>query len=312
MARTHHLTDDQVHFLWDTGHEPVLGIDSGDTVVVWTRDVSDNQIGRDSDASVIAGLDWDRIYPLAGPIAVHGAEPGDTLAIEVLDIHTQGWGWTAVLPGLGLLPDDFPDAYLRIFDLSHGDVAYLREDIAVPVEPFFGTMGVCPAGASAVPVMPPGIFGGNMDTRQLVRGATLYLPVQVEQALFSCGDAHAAQGDGEVCVTGIESPMFASLRFTLEKGRSIPSPQYRTPGPLTPRVDSAPFYGTTGVGGDLYAAAQDAVRAMIDHVAATYDLDRIDAYVLCSLAVDLKISEIVDAGQYIVSAVLPEAIFSGH
>ena len=312
MARTHHLTDDQVHFLWDTGHEPVLEIDSGDRVVVWTRDVSDNQIGRDSDASVIAGLDWDRIYPLAGPIAVHGAEPGDTLAIEVLDIHTQGWGWTAVLPGLGLLPDDFPDAYLRIFDLSHGDVAYLREDIAVPVEPFFGTMGVCPAGASAVPVMPPGIFGGNMDTRQLVRGATLYLPVQVEQALFSCGDAHAAQGDGEVCVTGIESPMFASLRFTLEKGRSIPSPQYRTPGPLTPRVDSAPFYGTTGVGGDLYAAAQDAVRAMIDHIAATYDLDRIDAYVLCSLAVDLKISEIVDAGQYIVSAVLPEAIFSGH
>ena len=312
MARTHHLTDDQVHFLWDTGHEPVLGIDSGDTVVVWTRDVSDNQIGRDSDTSVIAGLDWDRVYPLAGPIAVHGAEPGDTLAIEVLDIHTQGWGWTAVLPGLGLLPDDFPDAYLRIFDLSHGDVAYLREDIAVPVEPFFGTMGVCPAGASAVPVMPPGIFGGNMDTRQLVRGATLYLPVQVEQALFSCGDAHAAQGDGEVCVTGIESPMFASLRFTLEKGRSIPSPQYRTPGPLTPRVDSAPFYGTTGVGGDLYAAAQDAVRAMIDHIAATYDLDRIDAYVLCSLAVDLKISEIVDAGQYIVSAVLPEAIFSGH
>ena len=312
MARTHHLTDDQVHFLWDTGHKPVLEIDSGDRVVVWTRDVSDNQIGRDSDTSVIAGLDWDRVYPLAGPIAVHGAEPGDTLAIEVLDIHTQGWGWTAVLPGLGLLPDDFPDAYLRIFDLSHGDVAYLREDIAVPVEPFFGTMGVCPAGASAVPVMPPGIFGGNMDTRQLVRGATLYLPVQVEQALFSCGDAHAAQGDGEVCVTGIESPMFASLRFTLEKGRSIPSPQYRTPGPLTPRVDSAPFYGTTGVGGDLYAAAQDAVRAMIDHVAATYDLDRIDAYVLCSLAVDLKISEIVDAGQYIVSAVLPEAIFSGH
>ena len=127
-------------------------------------------------------------------------------------------------------------------------------------------MGVCPAGASAQPVMPPGTFGGNMDTRQLVRGATLYLPVQVEGALFSCGDAHAAQGDGEVCVTGIEAPMFASLRFTLEKGRSIPSPQFRTPAPLTRRVDTAPFYGTTGVGGDLYVAAQDAVRAMIDHL----------------------------------------------
>jgi acetamidase/formamidase len=149
-----------------------------------------------------------------------------------------------------------------------------------------------------------------MDTRQLVRGATLYLPVQVDQALFSCGDAHGAQGDGEVCVTGLEAPMFASLRFALYKGHSIPGPQFRTPAPLTRRVDSAPFYGTTGVGGDLYVAAQDAVRAMVDHLASNYDLGREDAYLLCSLAVDLKISEIVDAGQYIVSAVLPEAVFS--
>ena len=106
--------------------------------------------------------------------------------------------------------------------------------------------------------------------------------------------------------------MFGALRLTLEKGRSIPSPQYRTPAPLTLRVDSAPFYGTTGVGGDLYVAAQDAIRAMVDHIATTYDLGREDAYVLCSLAVDLKISEIVDAGQYIVSAVLPEAIFASR
>src|SRR4029077_7593834 len=122
--------------------------------------------------------------------------------------------------------------------------------------------------------------------------------------------AHAAEGDGEVCVTGLEAPMFASLRFTLEKGRSLPAPHYRTPAPLTPRVNSAPFYGTTGVGGDLYAAAQDAVRAMVDHIASTYELGREDAYLLCSLVVDLKISEIVDAGQYIVSAVLPEAVFT--
>jgi acetamidase/formamidase len=287
----------------------VLGIDPGDTVVVWTRDVSDNQIGPDSDSGAIASLDWDRVYPLAGPIAVHGAAPGDTLAIEILDIHTQGWGWSAILPGLGLLPDDFPDAYLRTFDLSRGDVTFMREDVAIPFAPFLGTMGVCPAGASAQPVMPPGRFGGNMDTRQLVRGATLYLPVEVEQALFSCGDAHAAQGDGEVCVTGLEAPMFAALRFTLEQGRSIPAPQYRTPAPLTPRVDSAPFYGTTGVGPDLYVAAQDAVRAMVDHIATTYGLEPRDAYVLCSLVVDLKISEIVDAGQYVVSALLPEAVF---
>ena len=309
MPKTHYLPDERVHFAWDVGHEPVLAIDSGDTVVVWTRDVSDNQIGPDSDTSVIANLDWDRVYPLAGPIAVNGAQPGDTLAVEILDIHTQGWGWSAILPGLGLLADDFPDAYLRIFDLSHGDVVYMREDIAIPLTPFFGTMGVCPAGASAVPVMPPGTFGGNMDTRQLVAGSTLFLPVQVENALFSVGDAHGCQGDGEVCVTGLESPMFASLRFTLEKGRSLPSPQYRTPAPLTPRVDTAPFYGTTGVGPDLFVCAQHSIRAMVDHISTTYGLSAEDAYLLSSLCVDLRISEIVDAGQYVVSAHLPEMVF---
>jgi acetamidase/formamidase len=310
MATTHYFPSDQVHFTWDAGNEPVLTVDSGDTVVVHTRDVSDDQIGPDSTVDVIAGLDWDRVYPLAGPIAVQGAHPGDTLAIEVLDLHTQGWGWTAILPGLGLLSDDFPDPYLRIFDLTAGDVTYLREDIAIPIEPFMGTMGVCPAGASAQPVMPPGNFGGNMDTRQLTRGTTLYLPIQVEGALFSCGDAHAAQGDGEVCVTGLESPMYGALRFTLHKDRPIPAPQYLTGGPLAPRVADGPWYGTTGVGPDLFVGAQEAVRAMVDHLAAEHGLSPEDAYLLCSLCVDLRISEIVDAGQYVVSALLPLAIFA--
>jgi acetamidase/formamidase len=310
MANTHYFPSDEVHFTWDAGNAPVLTVESGDTVVVHTRDVSDDQVGPDSTVDVIAGLDWDRVYPLAGPIAVDGAEPGDTLAVEILDLHTQGWGWTAILPGLGLLPEDFPDAYLRIFDLSDGDVVHFREDIEVPIEPFMGTMGVCPAGASAQPVMPPGTFGGNMDTRQLTRGATLYLPVQVPGALFSCGDAHAAQGDGEVCVTGLESPMYGALRFTLHKDRPIPAPQYLTGGPLAPRVADAPWYGTTGVGPDLFVGAQEAVRAMVDHLAAEHGLSPEDAYLLCSLCVDLRISEIVDAGQYVVSALLPLAIFA--
>src|SRR3954466_9290879 len=234
MARTHYFPDDRVHFTWDAGNEPVLTVESRDTVVVHTRDVSDNQITPESTSADIDRLDWDRVYPLAGPIAVAGAAPGDTLAVEILDIHTRGWGRTAILPGLGLLTGDSPDAYLRIFDLTEGDIAWMREDVWIPLEPFFGTMGVCPGGASAQPVMPPGPFGGNMDTRQLVRGATLYLPVHVPEALFSCGDAHGAQGDGEVCVTGLESPMYAALRCALESGRSIPSPQYRTAGPLVP------------------------------------------------------------------------------
>jgi acetamidase/formamidase len=309
MARTYYFPDDQVHFTWDAGNAPVLTIASGDTVVYRTRDVSDNQIGPDSTADVIADLNWDRVYPLAGPVAVDGAQPGDTLAIEVLDLHTQGWGWTAILPGFGLLSEDFTEPYLRIFDLKAGDVTRLGDNVAIPIEPFMGTMGVCPAGASAQPVMPPGTFGGNMDTRQLTRGTTLYLPVQVEGALFSCGDAHAAQGDGEVCVTGIESPMYGALRFTLLKDRSIPAPQYRTSGPLTPVGGLGGWYGTTGVGPDLYVGAQEAVRAMIDYLGREHGLTPEDAYVLSSLVVDLRISEIVDAGQYVVSALLPLAVF---
>jgi acetamidase/formamidase len=310
MATTHYFPTDQVHFTWDAGHAPVITVAPGDTVVVESRDVSDDQIGPDSDVSVIANLNWDRVYPLAGPIAVEGAEPGDTLVVEILDIRVKGWGWTAILPGLGLLPEDFPDPYLRIFDLTLGDRTYFRDDIVIPLDPFFGTMGNCPGGGSGLAVMPPGPFGGNMDTRQLTAGTTLYLPVFEPGALFSCGDAHGCQGDGEICVTGLESPMYATLRFGLEK-RTIPGPQYRTrPGSLTSKVDHGSWFGTTGTGPDLYENAQNATRAMIDHLTATYALSREDAYLLCSLAVDLKISEIVDAGVYIVSALLPESIFA--
>jgi acetamidase/formamidase len=308
----HTVPEDEVHYLWDEGNEPTLRIASGDEVVARTREVSDGQLTPESEAEALGSLDPARLYPLVGPIYVEGAEPGDTLAVAMLSIETQGWGWTAILPGLGLLPDDFPDPYLRIFDLSEGagGVTRLDDVAAIPIEPFFGTMGVCPAGAQAQPVMPPGIFGGNLDIRQLVQGSTLYLPVQVEGALFSCGDAHGAQGDGEVCVTGIEAPMLGTLRFTLHKGRPIGAPHWSAPGPLTRRVDAGGFYATTGVGPDLYAASQDAVRAMVEYLAATRPLSPEDAYVLASLCVDLKISEIVDAGQFVVSAVLPLAVFA--
>ena len=312
VATEHEFPETHVHFKWDVGNEPALSVRSGDTVTLESRDVSDNQLSPSSTAKDIETLDWDRVYPLAGPIAVEDAAPGDTLAVEILELRVKDWGWTAIIPGLGLLPDDFSTPYLRVFDLTNGEHAFLREDVAIPIEPFFGTMGVCPSGANNQAVMPPGTFGGNMDTRQLVQGSTLYLPVQVEGALFSCGDAHAAQGDGEVCVTGIETPIGATLRFTLEKGREIPAPQFRTPAPLTPRANQGEWYGTTGVGPDLYAAAQDAVRAMIDYVTASSGLSTEDAYVLASLCVDLKISEIVDAGQYVVSALLPLTVFASR
>ncbi len=171
-------------------------------------------------------------------------------------------------------------------------------------------MGVSPADTTEKPViMPPGPFGGNMDTRHITKGARLYLPVQVPGALFSCGDAHAAQGDGEVCVTGIESPMYAALRFNLIKGRSIPAPQFVTPGLLTPKSEGAGWYATMGIGPDLMQATKDSMRAMVEHVSTTYHMEPVEAYVLASLAVDLKISEVVDQPNWIVSSYLPLALF---
>ena len=169
-------------------------------------------------------IDEARLYPLTGPIGVNGAEPGDTLAIEAVDLRLRAVGDGRRSSRGRVVAWTTSRAFLKIFDLSNGDLVFFREDIAIPIESFLGTMGVCLSGARMRPIMPPGIFGGNIDTRQLTRGATLFLPVQVPGALFSCGDGHAAQGDGEVCVTtAVETSMEATLRFVLDKGRSIPA-----------------------------------------------------------------------------------------
>jgi len=212
---------------------------------------------------------------------------------------------------MGLLPDTFSLPYLRIWDLTSSTHAELRRDIRIPLDPFCGTMGVASDEAGSFPVMPPGKFGGNMDIRHLTVGAMLLLPVWVDGALFSCGDAHAVQGDGEVCISAIEAPMRARLRFGVRKGLHLPSPQFITAGPLTSKHDAKGYYATTGIAPDLMAGAQAAVRAMIDHLVRTYGLSREDAYVLCSVAVDLKISEVVDKPNWIVSAYLPMSIFRG-
>jgi acetamidase/formamidase len=309
MAQTHYFPGDKVHYVWDNELDPALTVAPGDTVVYRTREVSDGQISPSSTTEDLGGLDWERLYPLAGPVAVEGAEPGDAVEVEVLDIHTEGWGWSAVLPGFGLLEEDFSEAYLKIFDLSPGDYTLFKDGVVIAIEPFFGTMGVSPVGSEKPLIMPPGPFGGNMDTRHLVKGSRVFLPVQVPGALFSVGDAHAAQGDGEVCVTGIECPMYAALRFDLHKGRNLPAPQFATPGPLTPRVEDAGWYATTGVNPDLMQAAKDSLRAMVEHISTTYHMEPVEAYVLASLVVDLKISEIVDRPNWIVSSYLPLAIF---
>jgi acetamidase/formamidase len=308
MSREHVIPAGRVHTKWDNTLPPALEIEPGDVVVCDLAEVSGGQVTPKSTAADLARMDLDRAYPLAGPVFVKGARPGDALEVEIVDLRPGDWGWTALLPGLGLLPE-FTTPYLKIWDLTAKTVTALRPDIRIPLDPFCGTMGVASDERGAFPVMPPGKFGGNMDIRHLNKGTTLLLPVWVEGALFSCGDAHAVQGDGEVCISAIEAPMHARLRFGLRQGLSLPSPQFITPGPLVTKHEGKGYYATTGIAPDLMEGARAAVRAMIDHLTRTYRLSREDAYVLCSVAVDLKISEVVDVPNWIVSAYLPLALF---
>jgi acetamidase/formamidase len=300
------------HRVWDATLAPVLEVEPGDVVVAETDDFAAGQITRDSTAQDLLNLDFDQIYPLAGPIAVRGARPGDALAIEILSFDLPEWGWACIIPGFGLLPqEEFPEPALRVFDLTGGDFAELTDGVRIPIEPFCGTMGVPGADMRDTAIPPPHAGGGNIDTRHLTAGTTLYLPVAVDGGLFSLGDAHAAQGDGEVAISGLECAMRTRFRLDIVRDANIPAPQLRRPpGSLTPRVDHGGWYGTTGVEPDLMEAARQAVRAMIDHLGRERGLAREDAYILCSLAGDLKICEVVDTPNWIVGCFMPDAVFT--
>ena len=304
MSAEHHLDASRIHHDWDASREPVLEIASGDVVHFDLPITGDGQVDESSTVETVV-WDFETIYNLGGPVRVEGAKPGSTLEVEVLALTPGPWGWTAFIPGTGLLPDDFPDPYLKVFDLRNGKTARVADGVEVPIEPFIGTMGVAIDEPGRVDVFPPHRGGGNIDTRHLVVGSRLWLPVWCEGGLFSCGDSHAAQGDGEVCVSAIECAMAASLRFTVHD-RSIPGPSYRVPE----RVGQpGPYHGTMGIDADLMEGARTAVRNMIAWLVEEHGLSREDAYVLCSLAGDLRIHEIVDAGVWNVGMTMPLAVF---
>ena len=309
MARAHQLDATQVHYAWNNALPPRLEIEPGDTVAFDTRDAADGFYSRASTHADVLARGPFRGHPLTGPVHVRGARPGDTLVVDVLEMRpARDFGWTAIRPGRGLLPvEDFPKPYLQIWDVTDGKHARSERGIAVPIEAFPGVMGVALDTPGEHSTMPPRKNGGNMDIKQLTTGTRLYLPVWVDGALFSVGDGHAAQGDGEVCVTAVEMAAHVTLRFGLEPGRLLNEPQFRTPD--TPGGARGPCYVTTAHGPDLHASAQQAIRYMIDHLVATRGLSREEAYILSSVCVDLRISEIVDAPNWIVSAFLPESVF---
>ena len=308
---TEHVIDPtKIHHCWDNSLAATLRIASGDVVHFDLLMAGDGQVEKGWKVEQTK-FDFDTMYNLLGPIHVDGARPGDTLEVEIVSLTPGDWGWTTVGPNLGLLPEDFPDPFIRYFDLKGRTTAQLVPGVEIPIEPFLGTMGTHPDIPDRAAPFPPHKGCGNIDTRHLKQGSSLFVPVWRDGAMFSCGDPHAAQGDGEVCVAAIECAMRATLRFRLHK-RTIATPRFTVPGPLTPRVDAGGFYGTMGIHPDLMQGAKTAVRGMIQLLVEEHGLSREDAYILCSVAGDLKILEIVDAQVWNVGFMVPRAVFTSR
>jgi formamidase len=350
------------HNRWHPDIPPLVRCQPGDEVVMETRDALDGTLSADSTLDDLAKVDLGVAHPLTGPVFVEGAEPGDVLVAEILEVAPPSFGWTVQLPGFGFLREDFPDPYLVKWQLADG---WATSDeipgIRVPGAPFMGVIGLAPSRelmatiaareaelaqrggfvlppdpAGAVPedpaiarealrTIPPRENVGNVDIKQLAAGTRLRMPVWTEGALFSAGDAHFAQGDCETCGTAIEMAATLRVRFDLRKGQAaergtrdlaferddyVIAPEFQAP---------RRFFATTGISvsrdgrnesEDLTLAARNALLNMIDHLGYEYGYTRQQAYAICSVAVDLKVSELVDVPNFVVSAFLPLDIFT--
>jgi formamidase len=340
---------------------PAFEIGEGEEVALETRDALDGQIKPAMGASDLAGLDTGAVHPLTGPVFVKGAVPGDILEIEFTDILPQPTAFSAIMPGLGFLRDVFTEPFLVHWEIGDGWATSVQiPGVRIPGAPFMGVSGVAPSAAKlaewtareqrvidagglalppdaagAVPAgpcglaglrtLPPRENGGNFDVKQLTKGAKLFLPVFQDGGLFSTGDGHFAQGDGEVCVTAVEMGATAVVRFKVHKGlaarRKFSAPVFSRASYFTDPRYAAPerFLGVMGmpinVAGEIEAenltlACRNAVLNMIE-LLQERGFSREQSYVICSVAVDLRISNVVDVPNYVVSALLPEAIFGG-
>ena len=292
---------------FDREIQPVLRIESGDSVSLQTLMLNDDQLRPGmtmEEFSAIRQGDPARVgHTMTGPVHINGAEPGDVLKIEVLRLVPRPYAVGYVRPGsmnAGALPEDFPEGQFRTFALNLATMTTeFAPGISVPLRPFMGVMAVAPGEPGRLPTAPPREFGGNIDCRELVESSILYLPVFNNGALFSTGDAHAAQGDGEVCLTALETAMDeAVFRFTVRKDMTLKNPMAETPT----------HWITLGFDPDLNEAVKTALRGMIDFLAANKGMTRLDAYQLCSIAADLRVTQVVDGNKGI-HTMLPKSIF---
>ncbi|SDK23413.1 formamidase [Nonomuraea maritima] len=349
------------HNRWHPDIPPVVRCAPGDEVVMETRDAFDGQMGPDATLKTVEAPDLDLVHPLTGPVHIEGAEPGDLLEIEILEVVPDGYGYTVQVPGFGFLRDEFPEPFIVRWQLADGwAVSDDLPGVRVPAAPFMGTIGLAPghdslaritareqaalarggfvlppSPAGAVPASPAGAAGlrtippreqaGNIDIKQSGAGTRLYLPVDTPGALFSAGDAHFAQGDCEACGTAIEMNATLRVRFHLHPGeaaaKGIRAPRFARSDYWVAPEYAAPrrFYATTGMSvtrdGEVLAenatlAARNALLDMIDHLGERGWTAQ-QAYAICSVAVDLKVSQLVDVPSFLVSAFLPEDIFTG-
>jgi len=300
---THSLTAEPAHSRWNADLAPRLTIASGDTVHFECQDSSGAQVHPAMTVDEFQSIDRGRIHALTGPVAIHGSAPGDVLQIDVLEVAHKGWGWSSIIPGLGFLKERFVEPFLFHWTLE-ADVTRSLAPAILPLRPFCGIMGVAQAEHGEFRTRPPGIFGGNMDVRELATGATLYLPVQQPGALFSCGDAHAAQGDGEVCINGIECPADVTLRFHLHKHQPLAGPLVES----APSDEQGSSWLVVESSTDAITAAKNATDRMIDLLIAKWGFSPVHAYLLCSVAMKLQLSQVVNEPMYTVAAAIAKSI----
>ena len=305
----HHLDRSHTRSRWSRDYEPVLTVSSGDTVSMELRDSSDGQVRPGMTPAEFAAIDRDRIHALTGPIAVEDAEPGDALEIEIVGFRHEGWAWTSVVPGMGVLGDEFAEPYLHLWKLEGGQTRSIP-GVTLDLHPFCGIIGVQRAEHGEFRTRPPGVFGGNMDVRHLGAGSRLWLPVLASKAGLCAGDAHAAQGDGEVSINGMEAPMTVNLGIHLHKDRGLEGPYAVTlPDLLPERYATKPFHVFIESHEDPRQAARVAVRRAVAFIVDRIGVRRELALILCSVVLDLKISQMVNGPIMTISAYLPEAIF---
>jgi acetamidase/formamidase len=354
-----------LHNRWNRDLEAAVTVRPGEEIQLLCRDALDiGDQARTMTADGTMTIDLGRIHPLTGPVHVEGAEPGDILEVEILDLSPLvDFGYATISPALGIfgtlrpealagfapyteaaqlsdpnpgavptaVPADQPfnsgAAYVQLFNFDRGQntgfATFVGSDTGrearIPIAPFMGILGNAPHRKGMYRTFPPSVsggMGGNVDVRQLIKGSRLQLPVYVDGAKFSAGDGHMAQGDGEITGTAVETLMAATLRFSVIKNSIISAPRAMVPVAdptqlaMPAEMREQGYYLTSGVGPDLMENAKNAVRDMIDWLVTDQQLSMHEAYVLCSVAGDLKISEVVDLPNWLVSMTFPRGIFS--